>query len=119
MAQTRYTGEDIAIDLILKNYDGSVIDPTTLELIKIMLVDSEKVVHRTYQFPDDPQFDNLVVEPTHVRLWIQSAVTQLLANKKMQLQTSIQEIAPELQDGFQTTISLSEEFVIKMVAVGN
>ena len=30
MAQTRFTGEDIAIDLILKNYDKSIIDPHTV-----------------------------------------------------------------------------------------
>lgn len=119
MAQTRFTGEDIAIDLILRNYDRSIIDPHTVSIITVFLVDSDKVVHRTYQYPDDPQFDNLVLSEGSVRLWIQSAVTILLANKKLQLQTKIVEVAPELQDGFQTTISLSEEFIIKMVAVGN
>lgn len=118
MINTRYTGEDIPVDLTLKNDDGEVIDPTTMIAIIIYLVGDKDAVLNKYKEPETEGYDTLEVTATYVRLWMQSDLTKTMANKKMKLQVNLQESAPELNDAFQNTIIVSEEFQIKYVAIG-
>jgi hypothetical protein len=118
MITTRYTGEDIPVDLEFETDDHTPIDPTSLLAIIIYLVGDKDVVLNKYKEPETEGYDTLEVTSTYVRLYMQSDLTKTLANKKMKLQVNLQESAPDLNDGFQNTIIVSEEFQIKQVAIG-
>lgn len=118
METIRYTGEDIPIDLTLQNDDGTAIDPTTLDAIYVHLVDSSGETIEKYAEPAKVDYEPLEVDETKVRLWLQSALTAQLADKKLHIQLNIEEANATLDDGRQNTIALSDTLLIKHAAVG-
>lgn len=119
METIRYTGEDIPIDLTLQNDDGTAIDPTTLDAIYVYLVDSSGATIEKYAEPEKEGYEPLEVDENKVRLWLQSALTAELANKKLHIQLNIEEANADLDDGRQNTIALSDMLLIKHAAVGD
>lgn len=118
MITTRYTGEDIPIDLTLTNYDGSLIDPTAFVAITIYLMDVKGSVLAKFKDPETEGYEPLEVDAAKVRLWLQSALTKTLKDKKMKLEVNIEEYADELDDDAQNTIIKSDEFQITYAAIG-
>ena len=119
MITTRYTGEDIPIDLTLLNTDGSLIDPTSLTEITVYLVNSGGTLLSKYKEPETGGYETIEVDSSKVRVWLKASLTILLKDKKMRLEVNIQEQNTELEDGFKNTIVISEEFQIKYASVGS
>ncbi|MFU8844009.1 MAG: hypothetical protein ACNA7V_09410 [Bacteroidales bacterium] len=118
METIRYTGEDIAIDIELKNDDGTIIDPSAIPAITVYLVDQGGAVAAMYAQPEREGYEPLIVDDAKIRLWLQSPLTKTLANKKLHIELNLQEAAPELDDGKQNTIALSDQIIIKHALVG-
>jgi len=117
MATTRYTGEDIPVDITLKDDAGTVIDPNTLTGIKVYVLDSDKNIILKGAEPQTTGFNPLILSETFVRLWLESDLTVTLANKKLYFEVAIFESESDLDDGIQTTIAVSEIITMKDVQI--
>jgi hypothetical protein len=117
MATTRYTGEDIPVDITLKDDAGTVIDPNTLTGIKVYVLDSDKNIILKGAEPQTTGFNPLILSETFVRLWLESDLTVTLANKKLYFEVAIFESESDLDDGIQTTIAVSETITMKDVKI--
>ncbi|MEZ5195092.1 MAG: hypothetical protein R2764_01435 [Bacteroidales bacterium] len=113
MQTIRYTGEDIPVDILMKQDDGSIINPGDLAGIKIYVVDQAGIVLVKAAEPAEEGYEPLILNDTYTRLWLQSAFTAELANSKLHFEVAIYETEDNLEDNVQTTIALSDKLIIK------
>ncbi|MBN1340728.1 MAG: hypothetical protein JXA03_15470 [Bacteroidales bacterium] len=112
METIRYTGEDIPVDITMTDTDGAAINPTELAGIKVYVCDKDQVILKAAE-PAEPEYEELIVNESFVRLWIESSVTAELAGKKLHFEVAIYETEAALSDGLQTTIAVSDKLLIK------
>jgi len=119
METIRYTGEDIAIDIVLKDDEDVIIDPTGLQAIYIYVIDQSGTAVAKYAEPEKAEYQALNVTAEKIRLWLQSDLTADLAGKKLHLELNIEEANEDLTDQKQNLIALSDVIIIKPAAVGD
>lgn len=117
MQTTRYTGEDIAIDIVMNNDDGTLIDPTTLDAIYVYIVDQDDQVVAKYADPEKVDYQPIEVTETKVRIWLQSDLTKTLAGKRLHIELNVEQANDDLDDSKQNSIVLSDELFIKDVPI--
>jgi hypothetical protein len=113
MQTIRYTGEDIAIDIVMNNDDGTLIDPTTLDAIYVYLVNQDGNTVEKYAEPAKEGYEPITVTEAKASIWIQSDLTKTLAGNKLHIELNIEQTVEELSDRKQNSIVLSDEILIK------
>jgi hypothetical protein len=119
MSTIRYTGEDIPADFILKDDDGTVIDPTSLAGMKVYVLDIDKNILLKGSYPVAAGFEEIIMQETFARMWLPKSFTTEIPNKKLQFEVAVYETEADLEGGIQTSIAVSETITIKDVKIKN